>query len=123
MDRVLLVDREPNRCRLMRRKLQRHGLEVTSVASLEELATVADLPQRVMVIDLSMVCGSDTGCLEELVGRVLGTRAFECEVCGRSVVEMVPGDGELVCCGRAMRRAATAERPERDSGVGSSWSL
>lgn len=103
-EQILLVDREVNRCRLLQRKLERLGLTVSTAQSLAQVADACELPPRALLIDLSMLCGSERGQIEAVVGQLLGTTIHRCASCGRTVREITPGAGELRCCGRPMER-------------------
>ncbi|MCC7495722.1 MAG: hypothetical protein IT204_25450 [Fimbriimonadaceae bacterium] len=108
---ILLVDRETNRCRLLQRRLERHGFAVTTVESLEQVDPQRDLPARVLVVDLALLCGPERGPIEELVGQVLGAPTYVCRHCGRRLREVEPGAGVVVCCGEPMHFIAPAEQP------------
>jgi len=108
-EQILLVDREPNRSRLLQRRLERHGFAVTSVGSLDDLTVVAEVPSRLMVVDLALLCGAERGQLEELVSQMLDAPIHECRVCGRRLREIAAGTGELTCCGQPMQFIAPTE--------------
>ena len=107
-EQILLVDREANRSRLLQRKLERFGLKVTTVGSLEE-ATDGTCPARIMVIDVAMLCGSERGRIDDLVSQWLGVPSYECAVCGRRLREVNPGRGLVSCCGQPMELVPLAE--------------
>lgn len=111
---ILLVDHEKNRGRLLQRRLERHGFSVTTVASLDEATECAQLPSRVLLVDLAMVCGPERDRMERVMARLLGHGAWSCPACGRHLVETAPGAGELACCGSPMRRSQPLELVERE---------
>ncbi len=111
-EQILLVDCESNRARLLQRKLERYGLAVRSAGSLAEAMADDALPPRVMVVDLSLLCGPERASLSELVDRLLSGRIYRCQQCGRCLREMEPGQRPEVaptCCGTAMELHETKQ--------------
>lgn len=112
-EQILLVDGELNRCRLLQRRLERLGLAVTSVGSLSEAVEACELPPRVMLVDLALLCGPNRDQAEVLVSQMLGTRALICRQCGRLLREAAPGRGGAVtCCGEPMGLVETESEEE-----------
>jgi hypothetical protein len=111
---ILLVDEEANRCRLLQRRLERHGFSVSSAASLAEAVNSSSLPTRVVVVDLALLCGTDRDRIEELVGRLLDAAVYRCQVCGRRLREVGPvvSEGAVTCCGQRMERTWTGHQAE-----------
>lgn len=67
-ERILLVDGEHNRSRLLRKRLERQGYDVVAAGSVDE-AVAANEPASVMLVDLTLLCGPDRGRLEQLIAR------------------------------------------------------
>ena len=110
-EQILLVDDESNRCRLLQRKLERYGLAVRSVGSIDEAMAGENLPPRVMVVDLGLLCGPERASLSELVDRLLSGRIYRCNHCGRCLREMEPGKAAATapqCCGETMELTETS---------------
>lgn len=109
-EQILLVDCESNRARLLQRKLERYGLAVRSAGSLAEAMAGDNLPPRVMVVDLAMLCGPERASLSELVDQLLSGRIYRCHECGRCLREMDPGhqaEQAPTCCGAPMELSET----------------
>lgn len=110
---ILLVDSEPNRVRLLQRRLARGGFEVVCAESLEHAAEAEGLPPLVVIVDLALVCGPDRGRLESVLSRAAGMVSWHCETCGRRLVELTPGAAPPWCCGQAMVGLPAADAGER----------
>lgn len=100
--RILVIDPEGNRGRLLVRRLEREGVAAETVADLSAALAVERVNVGLVLLDLSLLCGPERERLSEIVAHFATGSVWECPTCGRRLLELTPGSCLLSCCGAQM---------------------